>query len=676
MVFDAPGKDENTIKQAKIIVMTCTHAALRRNKLVKLGFKYDNMVMEEAAQILETSTPPNSKSSTVIMARPKNTQILRSSKALTSRIQTQSSVQPVRAQSVATRPQARSTLFSSNQNGSVPLTSDQRASTSSPFNLNASTLSSINQNGSVPSSPNQNQVKSKPVDNIQTVFDAGDCDIVPTELTIAEIETINQTKKVICILDVSGALTHASSPRIPIVKVIEARIPNGCLVANQGQELGGWTRSTNVDYPGIPSRYFTIGDLAKYGGDSATWTIQSVFENPNYPDWVFTKYLGWDALTAWEETKNDVFKKSPHVEKWIAMKKCFLAAIMTLEPKNLVETGVKRERFLGDGLLTNKEHVFWIYQEMSYLHSFVNRANGLPSIWYMNVKNLNEPPKFHYSVVNVIEKRLLDEYQKQEEGLQQVKKLKRSTGTRTACENPETCVRDSIFEYYNRKDRDDEELPDADKIEESTRKNMQPDAFGRLDFKGFDADDQRMVVECSDACGCSINCPRRQLQRGQKFGVVVYYEDDCRRFGLRALEPIEKGQFIIEYTGQILEVEPEEIGVIEDRDTSYDAEFAIMDRRKVVTAINIGNAARFMAHACTPSATFIETHSRQLVSDPLIPRISVYALKDINVGEEITIKYFRQDQMLKKKEGTKCRCRAKCKNWLPIYPYESDDDME
>ncbi|PIC21888.1 hypothetical protein B9Z55_026564 [Caenorhabditis nigoni] len=53
MVFDAPGKDENTIKQAKIIVMTCTHAALRRNKLVKLGFKYDNMVMEEAAQILE-----------------------------------------------------------------------------------------------------------------------------------------------------------------------------------------------------------------------------------------------------------------------------------------------------------------------------------------------------------------------------------------------------------------------------------------------------------------------------------------------------------------------------------------------------------------------------------------------------------------------------------------------
>jgi intron-binding protein aquarius len=33
--------------------MTCTHAALTRRKLVELGFKFDNLVMEEAAQILE-----------------------------------------------------------------------------------------------------------------------------------------------------------------------------------------------------------------------------------------------------------------------------------------------------------------------------------------------------------------------------------------------------------------------------------------------------------------------------------------------------------------------------------------------------------------------------------------------------------------------------------------------
>jgi len=43
-------------KQAKIIAMTCTHAALKRRDLVSLGFKYDNILMEESAQILEIET--------------------------------------------------------------------------------------------------------------------------------------------------------------------------------------------------------------------------------------------------------------------------------------------------------------------------------------------------------------------------------------------------------------------------------------------------------------------------------------------------------------------------------------------------------------------------------------------------------------------------------------------
>eukprot|EP00850_Spirogloea_muscicola_P023959 SM000413S15642 [mRNA] locus=s413:13687:24995:+ [translate_table: standard] len=43
-------------KQAKVVAMTCTHAALKRRDFLKLGFKYDNLVMEESAQILEIET--------------------------------------------------------------------------------------------------------------------------------------------------------------------------------------------------------------------------------------------------------------------------------------------------------------------------------------------------------------------------------------------------------------------------------------------------------------------------------------------------------------------------------------------------------------------------------------------------------------------------------------------
>ena len=44
------------VKSAKIIAMTCTHAALKRQDLTELGFKYDNILMEESAQILEIET--------------------------------------------------------------------------------------------------------------------------------------------------------------------------------------------------------------------------------------------------------------------------------------------------------------------------------------------------------------------------------------------------------------------------------------------------------------------------------------------------------------------------------------------------------------------------------------------------------------------------------------------
>jgi len=44
------------MRQAKIIAMTCTHAALKRHELFQLGFKFDNLLMEESAQILEIET--------------------------------------------------------------------------------------------------------------------------------------------------------------------------------------------------------------------------------------------------------------------------------------------------------------------------------------------------------------------------------------------------------------------------------------------------------------------------------------------------------------------------------------------------------------------------------------------------------------------------------------------
>lgn len=56
--------------EARIIAMTSTHAAMRRGEIVNLGFHYDNVVMEEAAQIteIENFIP-------LAMQKPKNGQV-------------------------------------------------------------------------------------------------------------------------------------------------------------------------------------------------------------------------------------------------------------------------------------------------------------------------------------------------------------------------------------------------------------------------------------------------------------------------------------------------------------------------------------------------------------------------------------------------------------------------
>lgn len=57
-IFNSPADRSKylLIREARIIAMTCTHAGLRRKELAEMNFQYDNILMEETAQILEIET--------------------------------------------------------------------------------------------------------------------------------------------------------------------------------------------------------------------------------------------------------------------------------------------------------------------------------------------------------------------------------------------------------------------------------------------------------------------------------------------------------------------------------------------------------------------------------------------------------------------------------------------
>ncbi len=50
------GMECDALFPKQVVAMTCTHAALKRHEFLSLGFQYDNLLMEEAGQILEVET--------------------------------------------------------------------------------------------------------------------------------------------------------------------------------------------------------------------------------------------------------------------------------------------------------------------------------------------------------------------------------------------------------------------------------------------------------------------------------------------------------------------------------------------------------------------------------------------------------------------------------------------
>ncbi|KAL7747050.1 hypothetical protein RI367_007546 [Sorochytrium milnesiophthora] len=53
---DTAKSDYLLTHEARIVAMTCTYASLKRHDLIKSGFSYDTLVMEEAAQVLDVET--------------------------------------------------------------------------------------------------------------------------------------------------------------------------------------------------------------------------------------------------------------------------------------------------------------------------------------------------------------------------------------------------------------------------------------------------------------------------------------------------------------------------------------------------------------------------------------------------------------------------------------------
>ncbi|KAF1767353.1 hypothetical protein GCK72_007312 [Caenorhabditis remanei] len=478
---------------------------------------------------------------------------------------------------------------------------------------------------------------------VESVFDDGSDDtiddVVETDEQIAT--RLNQTLIAIVITN-NRNIANQRNPRVKVITEFKSFIPHGCIEANRAQRAGSWRRDERLYLPGIPAKKFCVEDVTIHGDSENYWQIQTLFMDKKCNVKVY--FVGWSCLAMESQKRLKLRSSAPAMIQNVEIRNKFLESLKRMVDSDEMKYCVDREKNLNEVIESNPDHIFWAYQDLSFFHSKVHLNNRMGTIFYMCMrKEMVTPPVYAYSTVNVVhsDAYLLCEKSPMIRRLLSTRMTYADPNNLGACETPGTCRCNYRFNELFKSHMHEDIL--------IIPKNRQYDKHGLLDLEGHNNYDERVVMECSDACGCSWRCPRRQLQRGQQLSLVVYYLDEIRGFGMKAAEPIKKGQFISEYVGEMRVLKEGE-----KRNTSYDAGFALLNRNLVITSENIGNVSRFFSHACTPNAAFMEVYSRRYETDPLIPRIGVFALQDIEVGEDVTVSYWSKDAM---PEKSKLQCK-------------------
>ncbi|CAK9295516.1 unnamed protein product [Gordionus sp. m RMFG-2023] len=151
------------------------------------------------------------------------------------------------------------------------------------------------------------------------------------------------------------------------------------------------------------------------------------------------------------------------------------------------------------------------------------------------------------------------------------------------------------------------------------------------------------IYECNKLCKCDPHlCRFRVVQKGNsKFKFSIFKTDDNRGWGVKTLQRIYKNTFVMEYIGEIItNEEAEKRGQIYDSNGItylFDLDFCDQDNAFTVDAGYYGNISHFVNHSCDPNLVVYAVYINNL--DIRLPRIALFARKDILKGEELTFDY-------------------------------------
>ncbi len=172
-------------------------------------------------------------------------------------------------------------------------------------------------------------------------------------------------------------------------------------------------------------------------------------------------------------------------------------------------------------------------------------------------------------------------------------------------------------------------------------------------------------MECRSNCEAGDLCGNKRITK-KMWKKVEVINAGVKGLGLRAMEDLKKGDFIIEYTGIAIKKE-----YLDNMFRRYKMERMLyimaLDNDVYIDARKKGSVARYINHSCDPNCAVHRWKVRG------ISRAGIFAQRDIKKGEELSFDY-----KWKRKRGrapTKCHCMSQnCRGTLEDMFCKSEEE--
>eukprot|EP00884_Botryococcus_braunii_P021638 jgi/Botrbrau1/8158/Bobra.357_2s0006.1 len=167
-------------------------------------------------------------------------------------------------------------------------------------------------------------------------------------------------------------------------------------------------------------------------------------------------------------------------------------------------------------------------------------------------------------------------------------------------------------------------------------------------------------------CPCGDRCSNRpfHLLEGPRMKVFL---TENRGWGVQASESIEKGSFIVEYAGEVIDIK-ECQARMRAANEAGEPHFYMMELGPglVIDARKKGNLARLINSSCDPNCESQKWHDAATGE----VRIGIFATRDIKPGEELTYDYqFQHSGVAAAALGYRCMCGAPtCRGTMDLHP--------